>query len=262
MIRNLLIFLLALIPVAASAELQPGVPNQDGLTLERRADQMEVGYVGEYREMTLLMINAEGQEAMRQLSYEALEEPNRKDKTVIRFTFPPDTKGTTLLTHERGEEDDDQWLYLPSLKRVKRIASSNKSGSFMGSEFAYEDMVVRQFEKYHFRYLGDELVDDRDCYVIERTPKSADSGYSKVIRWLQKDNLQELKSDFYDRKGQLLKQRILEGHHQVDGYWRVSKIIIKNVQTRKSSVLTFDEVQLKVSQPERKFSVRGFGGAL
>jgi hypothetical protein len=260
MIKQLLIYTLALTPIAALAELQPGDPEHDGLALERRADQMEAGYIGEYRDMTLVMINAQGQEAVRQLSYEALEEPDRNDKTVIRFTFPPDTKGTTLLTHERGAEDDDQWLYLPSLKRVKRIASSNKSGSFMGSEFAYEDMVARQFQKYHFRYLRDEVVDGRDYYVIERTPKSANSGYSKVTRWLFKDNLQELKSDFYDRKGQLLKQRIMEGHHQVNGYWRVSKITVNNVQTGKSSVLTFDDVQVKVAQPARKFSVRGFGG--
>jgi len=200
-------------------------------------------------------------QSVRKLTFAGFEGRDRQEKTRVTFTYPPDMKGSSLLTHEHGQEDDDQWLFLPEIKRVKRIASANQSGSFMGSEFAYEDLVVRQLDKYTFNYLGDETVDGKDCYVIERIPRNKNSGYSKVVRWRMKDNLQELKSSYYDRKGDLLKERLMEGHHLVDGFWRVRQITVTNVQTNKKSMLAFDNVKLKLNLPEREFSVQEFNAA-
>src|SRR6185369_729676 len=120
------------------------------------------------------------------------------------------------------------------------------------------DMTVRQLDKYTFRYLGDEAIDGKDCYVIELVPKSGTSGYSKAIRWRMKDNLQEVRTDYYDRKGDLLKRRITTGHHLVDGFWRATNISVKNVQTNKASTLTFDAVRLKVDLPSHRFTVQQF----
>lgn len=253
---GLLVMAGMLTSASVRAELRPPSPGIEALDIERKADEMQAGYVGETRKMTLTLINADGQESQRKLDFWGFEEPDRHDKTIVKFTYPPDIKGTALLTYEKGVEDDDQWLYLPSLKRAKRIASSNKSGSFVGSEFAYEDLVVRQFEKYNFKYIGDDTVNGKDCYVMERTPKNQTSGYSKVLRWRYKDNLQEAKSEYYDRKGELLKERFMDGHHQIEGFWRSTKITVKNVQTGKGSVLSFDDIKLKVPQDESQFSVR------
>lgn len=240
----------------ANADMRPPTPGIEAIDIERKADEIQAGYIGEFRKMTLTLINAEGRESQRKLDFWGHEEPDRHDKTLVRFSFPPDIKDTALLTYEKGAEDDDQWLYLPALKRAKRIASSNKSGSFMGSEFAYEDLVVRQFEKYNFKYLGDDTVDGKDCYVMERTPKNSNSGYSKIIRWRYKDNLQEAKSQYFDRKGELVKERFMEGHHQVDGIWRSRKITVRNVQTKKASTLSFDEIKLKIPTDAAMFKVR------
>jgi hypothetical protein len=253
---GLLVLASLLFALPVHADMRPPSPGIEAIDIERKADEMQAGYIGESRKMTLTLINADGQESQRKLDFWGFEEPDRHDKTLVKFTFPPDIKGTTLLTYEKGAEDDDQWLYLPSLKRAKRIASSNKSGSFVGSEFAYEDLVVRQFEKYNFKYIGDDTVDGKDCFVIERTPKNQTSGYSKILRWRYKDNHQEAKSQYYDRKGELLKERFLEGHHLVDGFWRTSKITVKNVQTKKASTLAFDDIKLKLTQDESLFSVR------
>jgi len=222
---------------------------------------MQSGYVGETRQMTLTLISPQGEESVRKLAFEGFEGGNRHDKSLLRFTFPADMKGATLLTHEQGDGDDDQWLYLPAVKRIKRIATTNQSGSFMGSEFAYEDLVVRQLDKYEYRYIGDETIDGKDCYVIERTPKNKASGYSRVVRWRMKDNLQELRSDYYDRKGELLKRRDMEGHHLVDGYWRVKRILVANVQTNRKSTISFDDVKLKVQLAAERFSVQEFNAA-
>ena len=261
MLHKLAVMMACTLPLGALAQVRPGEASLDGLAIEQKQDRMQSGYKGETRLMTLTLINAQGQESVRRLLFEGREHDERRDQTVIRFDFPPDLKGTALLTHEHGDQDDDQWLYLSSLKRVKRIASSNQSGSFMGSEFAYEDLVVRQIEKYTYRYLGDEVVDGKDCYVIESIPKDSNSGYSKVIRWRMKSNLQELRTDYYDRKGDVLKKRVMEGHRLIDGFWRVSKITVKNVQTNKASVLTFDKVKLKLDLPEHRFAVQAFGSS-
>lgn len=253
--------LAALSMSTAQAALSPPDATLDGDKIEVKQDQMQSGYIGETRDMTMTIINAQGEQSERKLRFEGWEGINRHDKTILHFSAPADLKGTALLTHEQGDGDDDQWLWLPAAERVKRIASSNKSGSFMGSEFAYEDLVVRQLDKYSFKYLGDEVIDGKDCYVIERTPRSKTSGYSKVIRWRMKDNLQELRTDYYDRKSELLKQRLMEGHHLVDGYWRVTKITVKNVQTSKSSTLSFDKVKIKVALPANRFSPQEFMGA-
>lgn len=238
------------------AELQPPTAGLTAIDIERKADEMQAGYIGEARNTTLTLINTDGQESQRKLDFLGHEETDRHDKTIINFTYPPDIKDTALLTHENGSDDDDQWLYIPSLKRAKRIASSNKSGSFVGSEFAYEDLVIRQIEKYTFNYLGDDTVDGKPCYVIEKTPKNTTSGYSKIISWRYKDNYQEAKTEYFDRKGELLKKRSIEGYHQVEGFWRATKISMQNVQTNKASTLAFSDIQLKLPQEGSRFTVR------
>lgn len=258
-IKAVLFAQLAIAPFVADAAMRSPTPGMTGDEIERRQDKMQSGYVGETRDMTLTLINAQGAQSVRKLAFNGFEGTTRHDKTLLVFSYPADMKGTMLLTHEQADKDDDQWLYLPAVKRVKRIASANQSGSFMGSEFAYEDLIVRQIDKYTFRYIGDEVIDGKDCYVIERIPKNKNSGYSRVVRWRMKDNLQELRTDYYDRKGELLKRRMMEGHRLIDGFWRVRKISVVNVQTNKKSTITFDDVKLKVALPEQKFSVQQLG---
>jgi outer membrane lipoprotein-sorting protein len=250
-----------LIPSMSRAELRPPQAGLTGQDIELKQDKMQSGYVGEIRDLTLTLVSPQGEESKRKLRFEGSEGTSRHDMTVLRFSYPADMKGASLLTHEQGDGDDDQWLYLPAVKRIKRIATSNQSGSFMGSEFAYEDLVVRQLDKYNFRYIGDEVIDGKDCYVIERTPKNKNSGYSRVVRWRMKDNLQELRSDYYDRKGEVLKRRDMQGHRLIDGFWRVRNIVVTNVQTNRKSYLSFDDVKLKVNLPAEHFSVTEFNAA-
>jgi hypothetical protein len=251
-----LLFSLSLVHVSAVGPADTAADQVKAREIEVRADALQKDYKAERREMTLTLINAQGQQSVRKVTYESLEGADRQDKTLISFAYPPDMKGVSLLTYEHTVGDDDQWLYLPSMQRVKRIASSNKSGSFMGSEFAYEDLVVRQLEKFDYRYLREEVVDGKRCHVIERLPRDKNSGYSKIVRWRLADNLQELKSEFYDRKGELLKFRVMDGHHQVAGIWRVKTISVTNVQTNKKSVLSFDEIAIKIEIPPAKFKVQ------
>ena len=134
-----------------------------------------------------------------------LEGTTDGDKSLIIFEKPRDVKGTATLTFTHKEGSDDQWLYLPAIKRVKRISSNNKSGPFMGSEFAYEDLSSQEVEKYNYKHLRDETFDGKDCYVVERIPMDKYSGYTKQVAWIDKAEYRALKIDFYDRKKSLLK---------------------------------------------------------
>ena len=136
-------------------------------------------------------------------------------KNISIFETPPDVKGTVSLTYSHGLQPDDQWLYLPALKRVKRINSKNKSGPFMGSEFAFEDIGSQEVEKYSYRYTGDEKANGVDCYVIERIPQYEYSGYTRQITWINKAEFRAEKIYFYDRKNSLLKTLVFTDYKQI-----------------------------------------------
>jgi len=109
-------------------------------------------------------------------------------KSLTIFDMPADVKGTALLTFSHKTGNDDQWLYLPALKRVKRISSSNKSGPFMGSEFAYEDISSEEVEKYTYRYIRDEDFDGQATFVVERYPVDKKSGYTRQVVWVDRQS--------------------------------------------------------------------------
>ena len=180
-------------------------PEEKGLELARKSDQAGNGFVGEKSEMELVLVNAHGDKVTRKLLSRVRETEKDGDKSIVTFEWPADVKGTRMLTWTHKTSDDDQWLYLPSIKRVKRIISSNKSGSFMGSEFAYEDLGSAEVEKYKFKFLKDDLLEGRKQWAIERVPVDERSGYSRQVMWMDHEFLQPARIEYYDRKGELLK---------------------------------------------------------
>ena len=224
-----------------------------GLEIAQESDRANAGFVSEYSEMEMVLINAHGDQTVRKLTTETMEMEDDGDKSVSMFLWPADVKGTKMLTWSHKVDDDDQWLYLPALKRVKRISSKNKSGSFMGSEFAYEDLGSQEVEKYSYTYLGDESAEARECYKLERIPVSTRSGYSKQIVWMAKDLMNPVRIEYYDRKGELLKVGVFKDYRQVNGFWRVHEIEMKNVQTLKSSLIKWESRQLGQEIAEDQF---------
>ena len=147
-------------------------------------------------DLEMILTNKHGQSSQRTMRIKSLEVEGDGDKSLTIFDNPRDIKGTAFLSHTHALKPDDQWLYLPALKRVKRIASANKSGPFVGSEFAYEDLSSFEVEKYSYRYLGDEKVLDEDSYMLESVPTDKYSGYSKLVTWLDQENYRVLKAQY------------------------------------------------------------------
>ena len=128
-------------------------------------------------------------------------------RSIIVFQEPASVRGTRFLTIENPGKDNDQWIYLPSLGRVRRIAASEGSGSFVGTDFSYDDIssAERDAGLDNHRMLREEKLRDSDCYVIESSPKDTNYQYSKMIQWIDKDNLITHKVELYDKRGTQVK---------------------------------------------------------
>ena len=250
----LIIFCLGAVPVHAESP----TPEEIGLKIAEDSRVREAGFGNFTAQQTMVLRNKHGQESRRQLRVKILEVSDDGDKSLFVFDEPRDVRGTALLVHAHRESADDQWLYLPALKRVKRISSANRSGSFMGSEFAYEDLTAAAVEKFTYRYLRDEACGELTCTVSERMPVDKKSGYSRQVVWRDKDELRVWKVEYYDRKDAHLKTLTLGNYQQyLERYWRAGEMTMENHLTEKSTVLTWSDFQFQTDLDERDFTRTG-----
>lgn len=230
-------------------------PEQKGLEIAKTADQRNQGWVDSTADLKMILRNKNGDESIRSLKIKSLEGTDDGDKSLTLFEEPKDVRGTALLTYTHKTEPDDQWLYLPALRRVKRIASRNKSGPFMGSEFAFEDFSSQEVEKYKYKYLKDEPCGKLTCFVLERFPVDEDSGYTRQIAWIDQKDYRIQKVDYYDRKNSLLKTLTASGYKEyLNKYWRPSTNKMVNHQTGKSTDLIWSNYHFKTGLTEQNFS--------
>jgi hypothetical protein len=228
---------------------------EKGLAIAIEADRRDEGWVDSKVNLEMVLKNAKGDESRRLMRLKSLEVADDGDKSLTIFDTPPDIKGTGLLTFSHKVEDDDQWLNLPALKRVKRIASKNKSGPFVGSEFAFEDLSSQEVEKYQYKYLRDEVFDGQDSFVMERYPVSKYSGYTRQTVWIDKEHYRLLKVDYYDRKDSLLKTLESKNYQQYLGkYWRAGIMSMVNHQTRKSTNLIWKDYEFSTGLNDNDFT--------
>jgi outer membrane lipoprotein-sorting protein len=226
------------------------------LEVANRADKVTDGFESSVSKMEMTLVNASGQKSVRDMLMKTLEGKDG-DKTISIFLSPADVKGTKVLGWEHVDRDDDQWLYLPALKRVKRIASRNKSGSFMGSEFSYEDIGNQNPKKYIFNGEPEIVkLDGLECYKGERIPKDKYSGYTKQITWVDTKDFLIRKIDYYDRKKELLKTATFSEYKKIDGIWRVGKIVMVNHQNDKKTILIWKDDKIKAGLSDRDFDKR------
>ena len=149
----------------------------------------------------MLLRNKQGRENRRELRIKVLEVEGDGDRSLFVFDQPRDVAGTAMLVHGHRDAADDQWLYLPALARVKRISSSNRSGSFMGSEFAYEDLSVPEVEKFTYRYVRDEPCGALICTVVERFPRRGAIGLSPADSLARQGRAQDMEGGVLRSQG-------------------------------------------------------------
>jgi hypothetical protein len=247
---SLLIIILALFSVQSFAL----TAEERGLEIISEVDQRDTGFGDTKAVLKMRLIDRRGNESLRSLKMKTLEVIGDGDKSLTIFSNPRDIKGTAFLSFTHALIPDEQWLYLPALKRVKRISSSNKSGPFLGSEYAFEDLTSFEVAKYQYKYLKDETIDGILCFVIELKPNYKNSGYTREMVWIDQERFIVLKVDYYDRKNSLLKTQLFKDYKQyLNQYWRAGEQLMTNHQNGKSSELLWQDYQFRLGLTDRDF---------
>jgi uncharacterized protein len=213
---------------------------------------------------TFTLINKTGQERVRKtFGTTKLQQNGIDNMRMTRFLSPPDVKGTVSLLIEHADKDDDIWIYLPALKKVRRLVANNKKDSFMGTDFTYADVIGYKVGEWNYKLLKEENVGGQPCYVIEALPKSdavrTNNGYSKRVSWLRKDNLMAVKTNYWDEAGQMLKTLTFSDIQLVDqkhGKWQAMRLEASNVQTGHRTVIKFDNFKANQMVKDEFFTTR------
>ncbi|OUR81656.1 outer membrane lipoprotein-sorting protein [Colwellia psychrerythraea] len=228
---------------------------QKGLDISLEAKKRDLGWQDSTADMLMLLRNKQGQESIREIKMKSLEVIDDGDKSLTIFNKPRDVKGTAFLSFSHPVKSDEQWLFLPALKRVKRISSRNKSGPFMGSEFAFEDLSSFEVEKYTYKYLGEEELNGFKNFKVEQYPADENSGYTRRIVWIDNEEYRVHKIDFYDRKDSLLKTLSFKGYKQyIAKHWRADIQEMINHQNGKSTELKWTNYAFKTGLSDSDFN--------
>lgn len=241
--------------VQSSSSLVDGTPEEAGHKIATEARERQKGFENFSANLTMTLRNKQGRESKREMRLKVIEVADDGDRTLFVFDRPADVKGTAFLVHSHKDKPDRQWLYLPALKRVKTISSSKQSGSFMGSEFSYEDMGTVEVEKFSHRYLGNEPCGEYECLILERLPKSKDSGYSSQVIWLDQEELRTMQIKYFDRREEHLKTMVPEDYQEyLDGIWRAGKITMTNHLTGKDTTLLWSDFEFGTDLDDKDFT--------
>ncbi len=176
-------------------------------------------------------------------------------RSLIKFNSPADVRGTSFLTWNNKNRDNDQWLFLPALNKVRRIAAGSKSQSFMGSHFSYEDMGNRSMSMDTFKITGSQPVDNSDCYVVEALAKNKSEKYVKRVMSIRKDNFIIVRSDLFDSSGALVKRYTAKNIKQINGIWTILSLKMEDLKEKGYSTLDFSNIQYNTGLSERLFRV-------
>lgn len=223
-----------------------------GLEIAKAAEEADLGFNSSTVNLKMTLKNKNGQTSERSLTTKTLELTEDGDKSMIVFNSPKDVKGTSTLTFTHKVGADDQWLFLPSIKRVKRISSNNKSGPFVGSEFAYEDLSSQEVEKYTYKFLEEK----GNLLVVVQDPVDPKSGYTRRLVTYNKDKGYRIENvEFYDRKNSLLKTLKYSDYKLYKNkFWRAGTFHMVNHQSNKETILIFSDYNFDVELSEEDFT--------
>lgn len=209
-------------------------------------------------ELELFLIPRTGRERVYRM--ESYSKKNERDETrmFIKFIYPSDIEGTKFLLLEHKDGDDDMWIYLPALRKAKRISAGEKSGAFMGSDFSNYDIGGGEYEDWEYKLLREDTLNGNPVWVVECKAKSREiikkTGYSKVLKWVRKDNYVVILSEHYDKSGELKKKIKVEKVEKIDDVWFETEMIAENLETGHTSKFLFRNIKTNISIPEKYFN--------
>ncbi len=208
-------------------------------------------------DLSMTLINRSGEKRVRKLK-QFIKDNGTIEKKIMFFLAPADVKNTSFMdwSYDKSDKNDDQWIYLPAIKRVKRISSDDKGDYFMGSDFTYDDLGDRKLDDDTHKLLREEKLEGKDCYVVESVSKDEDYMYSKTITWVMKDNFIGLKKEFYDEDGELMKTLHMKKYEKISGIWVVETLEMDNTQKNHKTIMELSNVKINTGVSDAKFSQR------
>lgn len=212
-------------------------------------------------ELQMILKNPQGQERVRELQVVTKTVEKDIQNSILKFKAPRNIAGTGLLTLENKNTDDDQWLYLPTLKKSRRISSADQTDSFMGTDFTYEDLNPENIEDFNYQIIGTEKLTDVDCYKIEAIPSTekikTKSGYNKRIIWIRQDSNLAERIDFIDKQGKESKRLIAKDFIIAsENVYRAKSIVMQNLQTGHSTSLIYNNFVINQGIKNTQFTMR------
>jgi outer membrane lipoprotein-sorting protein len=213
-----------------------------------------------YMVARLTLTDKSGKSRVREIAAYKMEEGTTK-KSVTVFRTPKDVAGVSYLSFDYPDnpdgttKDSDSWLYLPAMKKARRVSGSSKDDDFQGTDFTYDDIGERSLGKDTFKILGSENVGGKDCWMLEYTAKNANSKITRRVMWIDKSNYTTLKGEYYDRQGKKFKELLCESIEQVDGFWTIKKMTMSNIVTSHKTVYELLEVKYNLKVDANLFTV-------
>ena len=237
----------------------PGILNAqtpDGKAIIEKVYNRDAGE-DQKAELTMKLINSRGNERERKLK-QFYKDYGKEEKKIMFFITPADVRNTSFMnwSYDNPSKEDDQWIYLPALKKVKRISSDNQDDYFMGSDFTYDDLGERHPDEDTHKLLRTEELDGETCYVVESTPKESGYMYSKTVTWVMKDKWIGLKKEFYDEDGDFLKTLKVKEYDKVDGFWMILHTVMKNDQKDHKTIMQYENLEINTGLSDSYFTER------
>ncbi len=246
-----------LIAIIFAIGLSPEVSGQSltGEQIVEKASNRETGD-DQTSNLTMTLVNKSGNQRVRKIK-QFTKDLGEVEKSIMFFLSPADVKNTSFMswTYD-SDKSDDQWIYLPALKKTKRISSDSKSDYFMGSDFTYDDLGDRKLEDDTHKLLRKETIEGKECYVVESVSKDEDYMYTKTITWIIKDNFIGLKKEFYDEDEDLLKILSIKKYEEISGLLIITNSEMKNVQKNHKTSMVLNNVQINTGISVSKFTER------
>jgi len=208
-------------------------------------------------DLVMTIENSRGNQRIRKIK-QYLKDFGKDEKKIMFFLSPADVKNTSFMTwnYDDASKSDDQWIYLPALKKVKRISSDSKGDYFMGSDFTYDDLGDRHPMDDTHTILRQEVMDGKETIVVESVPKDEEYMYARTVTWIVKGSWIGLKKEFYDEDDELLKILTVDRQKSFGEVIILTQVKMHNIQKNQSTVMEFSDVQINKGIPNNKFSER------
>ena len=253
--RKSIIILMTLVLVMGLTVVSSGVlAKKDGEEIITKVDETLTSETRDSK-IKMTIVNENGQKRDRTIKILSKGD----NRGLVEFLKPADVEGTTFLTVDKNDKEN-MWLYLPAVGSVRKVASHMRNGSFMGTDFTYNDISMiggsDYNDKYDSKLIGEAKINGDKCYVLESTPTEDDIDYSKMKMWVRKNDYMPLKMEFYDQDKKLLKVMTNKNITNIDGHITPKKIIMKNQQKGTKTILNLEKIEFNIEIPQRIFTTR------